>query len=100
MVITFFGHKGIVYTHAVAIGHKANAEYYRNVLETLPRDHISNRNNPSPTVQSNLTPCNFFLYPTAKTELKEHNAVKALEAVFKQMAKNGFAHVFQAWQKR
>uniref|UniRef100_A0A1B6MR58 Tc1-like transposase DDE domain-containing protein n=1 Tax=Graphocephala atropunctata TaxID=36148 RepID=A0A1B6MR58_9HEMI len=134
MVITFFDYKGMVYTHSVPRGQTINGDYYKQVLATLMNDHISRkrpelRGNwklhhdiahvvteylakrniqvvPHSPYSPDLAPCDFFLFPTAKKELKgrrfdsEQDAVKALKAILKNMSKDGFSNVFQAWQRR
>lgn len=61
---------------------------------------------PHPPYSPDLAPNDFFLYPKAKKHLKSRlfestsAAVKALEAILKRLAKNGFQHVFEEWQKR
>lgn len=61
---------------------------------------------PHPPYSPDLAPNDFFLYPTAKKDLKGRRfldsatAVKALEAILKRISSDGFEHVFKAWQKR
>lgn len=139
MVITFFDYKGMVYTHVVPHGTTVTANYYKEVLRQLMKDHIPKkrpeligkwklhhdnarphvanvvteflhsknvRSVPHPPYSPDIAPCDFYLYPQAKKDLKgrrfqtELHAVKALEAILKRLSKDGFCHVFEQWQHR
>ncbi len=59
---------------------------------------------PHPLYSPDLAPNDFYLYPTAKKDLKGKHfpsadaAIKALEAILKRLLKPGFEHVFLDWQ--
>ena len=50
--------------------------------------------------------CDFFLFPTLKEQLQGHRfdstvaIAKVVEAILKDMSKNGFSHVIDDSQKR
>ena len=54
----------------------------------------------------NLAPCNFFLFPSLKTELRgirfeiSEAVLKKQEAILKDLTKNGLHRVFEEWQQR
>ena len=55
---------------------------------------------------TNLTPCDFFLFPSLKTKLQgtrfetSEAVLKKSEAILKDLAKNGLHHGFEEWQQR
>lgn len=61
---------------------------------------------PHPPYSPDLAPCDFFLFPRLKSDLRGQRfessmaVVKKAEAVLKSMSQNGFQHVFQEWQTR
>src|SRR5436190_4438061 len=85
--------------HDNARPHVANA-----VLQYLAKKEVETV--PHPPYSPDLAPNDFFLYPQAKKELKGRRfpttiaAIKALEAILKVLAKEGFEHVFEEWQRR
>ena len=54
----------------------------------------------------NLAPCDFFLFPSLKTNLQgirfetSEALLKKSEAILKILTKNGLHHVFEEWQQR
>jgi len=85
--------------HDNARPHVANT-----VLQFLAKKEVETV--PHPPYSPDLAPNDFFLYPQAKMELKGRRfqttiaAIKALEAILKVLAKEGFEHVFKEWQRR
>lgn len=61
---------------------------------------------PHPPYSPDVAPCDFFVYSTAKKELKGRRfqtsaaAAHAFEAILKLLSKNGFEHLFREWQRR
>ena len=61
---------------------------------------------PHPPYCPDLALCDFFLFPNLKKHLRGRRfqsseaVVKAVEAVLKNLSKNGFQHAFADWQKR
>ncbi|KAF0740779.1 protein GVQW3-like [Aphis craccivora] len=108
MLITFFDIKGLIYYEFVPTGQTVNQTYYKEVLIKL-REKIPDKQIPvvpHPPYSPYLAPCDFFLFPKIKTDLKgqgfddiktiKKNAVDQL----KQLKVEDFQHCFKKWQER
>jgi len=60
---------------------------------------------PQPPYSPNLAPCDFFLFPTMKLQLKGHRfdtveeIQRELQNVLGRLREQDFQHVFQQWQQ-
>ena len=74
------------------------------VMEFLSHRHVQVI--PHPPYSPDLAPCDFYLYPTAKKQVKgrrfqtPEDAVTAVQGVLNSMSQNGFQDVFEKWQER
>ena len=88
---------------------KLHHDNARPHVATIVTEFLSKKNVeviPHPPYSPDLAPCDFYLYPTAKKDLKGRRfgtlqeVLGAVQAILKRMSKNGFQHVFEKWQER
>ena len=86
--------------------HQDNAPAHTSRIATSTLEFLNMETLKHPPYSPDLAPCNFFLFPSLKSELHgkrfddEDELRMAVQSQLKQLAADGFQHVFDSWVHR